>query len=68
MKEIQLLEAEIELLQDNLKRLKIFIKEHEDSKYKPYSSHVFGELKHRMIALKQRFLAVSNLSTIELFR
>jgi len=67
MKEIELLEMEIKLMQENIVRLKAYIKEHKDDKWIPYSSNVFGELKHRGIVMKQRLTQVSKLSTRDLF-
>ncbi len=67
MKHIELLEKEIELLLDNIKRVKDFKKENDASKYKQYSSLVYGELKHRCVALKQRLTIINKTSTEDIF-
>lgn len=67
MKEIELLELEIRLLQDNIKRVKKYRNAHLRDQYHPGNSHVVGELKHRCVALKQRLTIVSNLSTYKIF-
>lgn len=64
MKEIELLEAKLILLQDNIKRVKEYIAK---SDYKTHSSFVFGKLKHRLIIFKQRGLQITKLSTIDLY-
>jgi len=67
MKQLEMLEHELILLQDNIKRLKDFQKENKDEKWKPYNSHVVGEFKHRIIALKQRLTLASKITTSDLF-
>ena len=67
MKELELLEIEIKLMQDNIKRLKEFQKENKDNKWKPYQSNVVGELKHRAVAMKQRLTQVCKIVTSDLF-
>lgn len=67
MKEIELLELEIRLLQDNLKRLKKYRNAHLKDEYHPGNSLVVGELKHRCISLKQRLTIVEKLSTYKIF-
>lgn len=39
----------------------------ENYEYRPYHCHVFGELKHRLTALKQRIVLVNKHSTEHLF-
>ena len=65
MEEILLLELEIMLLQDNIRRVKEY-KEELKSNYQ-FSSHVFGEFKHRLTALKQRCTLINKLSTKDLW-
>jgi len=67
MQEIEMLEMELKLMQENIVRLKQYIKDHEEDKWRPHTSHVFGELKHRCIALKQRMTQINKLSTSYLF-
>ena len=62
MKEIELLELEIKLLLDNIKRLKAFAKNSQHQ----YQSSVVGEFKHRLIALKQRLTLASKIVTSDL--
>lgn len=40
----------------------------QDEEWKPYSSHVLGELKHRSMALKRRITKIQNIATRELWR
>ena len=63
MEQIQLLETEIELLKENIKRLKKYRNENIGNKYKPYNSLVVGEFKHRLTALKQRCVILQKVST-----
>ena len=63
MKQIELLEQELKMVQENLQRLKKYKKEQGKTHYRVYHCHVFGELKHRLIALKQRITLVNKLST-----
>ena len=67
MKQLELLEQELLMIQENIQRIKKFKKEHESKKYKPYSSRVVGEFKHRIITLKQRLTLVSTITTSSLF-
>lgn len=64
MKQLDLLEAELKLMQDNIDRIREFEKETTEA----YSSLVFGELKHRCIALKGRCTIINKLATIDLFK
>lgn len=68
MKELEMFEMELQLLQDNIKRLKQFKKNNENEKWQPCHSNVVGEFKHRLIALKQRITLVCNLTTNDLFK
>lgn len=54
MKQLELLEQELLMIQENIQRIKKFKKENQNEKYKPYKSRVIGEFKHRIIILKQR--------------
>lgn len=63
MSQIELLESELELLKDNISRLKTYKKEYSKAGHRPYSSLVLGEFKHRLIALKQRCTLIQNIST-----
>ena len=67
MKQLKLLEQELVMLQENINRVKEFKKEHEKCQYTPYQSNVVGELKHRMVSLKQRLTLVSSITTRNLF-
>jgi uncharacterized small protein (DUF1192 family) len=67
MKQLELLEQELMMLQENIKRVKAYKKECETQKWKPYQSNVVGELKHRIIALKARLTLVSAITTSSLF-
>jgi hypothetical protein len=68
MEQLELLEQELKMLLENIDRIKKFKQENEKSKWIPYQSRVVGELKHRMVALKQRMTLVSSISTNHLFR
>lgn len=67
MEQLELLEQELKMLQENLQRLKNYKNEMEILKYRPYSSRVVGEFKHRIISLKQRLTLVSKITTSDLF-
>ena len=68
MNELEMLEMELMLLQDNIKRIKEFSKEYQNEKWKPYSSRVVGEFKHRLTSLKQRMTLASKLTTSDIFK
>jgi len=65
MKQLELLEQELKMVQENIERVKKYQKE--NNQYKPYHCHVFGELKHRLVALKQRITLINKESTYNLF-
>jgi hypothetical protein len=67
MEQLQLLEMELKLIQENIKRIKEFQKNEDNKKYKPYNSNVVGEFKHRCTSLKQRLTLVSKIVTSDLF-
>ena len=67
MKELEELKQELEIIKSNIKRVEQFIEDNKNDKYKPYSSHVFGELKHRLTALKGTITSVTKMSTRRLF-
>ena len=67
MKQLELLEQELKMLQENIERIKRFKNDEENKKYRPCHSNVVGEFKHRIVALKQRLTLVSNITTRELF-
>lgn len=68
MRELEQLEQELKVVIDNIKRVKQFKKDNEKEKWKPYTSQVFGELKHRLTALKPTITRVTSKSTYNLFR
>lgn len=67
MEELKMLEMELSLLQDNIKRLKEYREYHNNQRWSPCHSNVVGEFKHRLIALKQRITLVSKITTSQLF-
>jgi len=68
MKQLELLEQELKMVQENIQRVKKYQKEEENKKWRPCHSHVVGELKHRLIALKQRINLVNDITTNDLWR
>ena len=68
MKQLELLEQELLMVQENIERIKNYKKEYENQKWQPGQSNVVGELKHRIIALKQRLTLVSSITTNRLFK
>ena len=68
MKQLELLEQELKMVQENIQRVKKYQKKEQNRKRKPYQSHVVGELKHRLIALKQRITLVNEISTNDLWK
>ena len=67
MEQLELLEVELKMIQDNIKRIREFQKLYENEKWKPHQSNVVGELKHRVVVLKQRLTLVSKITTRDLF-
>ena len=68
MKQLELLEQELEMVQENIQRVKKYQKKGQSGKYKTYNSNVVGELKHRLIALKQRITLVNGITTSDLWK
>ena len=66
MTQLELLEQELIMLQENIIRVKKFQKECKKNNVYQYQSRVIGELKHRIISLKQRLTIVSKISTRDL--
>jgi len=66
MKQLQLLEQELIMLQENIERIKKYQKEGQNVSNS--QSRVVGEFKHRIVALKQRLTLVSKMNTNSLFR
>ncbi len=66
MKQLQLLEQELIMLQENIERIKKYQKDGQN--VSNYQSRVVGEFKHRIVALKQRLTLVSQMNTNSLFR
>lgn len=66
MKQLELLEQELRMLQENIERIKLYQKNKEN--VRNYQSRVVGEFKHRIIAIKQRLTLVSKMNTSDLFR
>ena len=68
MKDLDYLEMELKLLQDTITRVRGFQKETQNRKWRQYSSHVVGELRHRCVALKQRLTLVQKITTEDLWK
>ncbi len=68
MEQLELLEQELKMVQENIQRVKKYQKQWQNEKYIPYHSHVVGELKHRLIALKQRISLVNEIVTSDLWK
>lgn len=67
IKQMKLLEQELHMLLDNIKRLKEYQQKcGKQHGYMPYQSLIVGEIKHRMIALKQRLTICSKITTGDL--
>lgn len=67
MEQLILLEQELVMLQENIQRIKEYRSDPENQKYRPHSSRVVGEFKHRVVSLKQRLTLVSSITTYDLF-
>ena len=65
MKDLQQLENELIYILDNIKRLKALKKENESTMWIYSQSNVMGELKHRIVSVKQTMTRVSKISTME---
>ena len=63
MEQIELLETELILMQDNIKRLKDFHLKMKEQKDWSNNSLVVGELKHRAVALKQRLTEIQKINS-----
>jgi hypothetical protein len=68
MKQLELLEQELIMMQENIQRIRDYQKDETNKSWKPYNSRVVGEFKHRIVALKQRLTLVSAITTSQLFR
>ena len=66
LKELDQLEQELTQMLDNIKRVRDFVREDEQKKWRSQSSAVFGELKHRGIVLKSTITRLGKLSTSHL--
>lgn len=66
MKQLELLEAELKMIQENIERIKEYAAD-KDNKYN-WKSRVVGEFKHRCFALKQRLTLASGIITEDLFK
>lgn len=62
MEELELLQSEMVLLNDTIKRLKKY-KEDDQFGYMPHNTLIVGELKHRCIAMKQRLTIINKLNS-----
>lgn len=67
MEQLEFLEQELKMLQENISRVKECQKQYTEAKYTPWNTRVVGELKHRIVALKQRMTIVSKMTTRDLF-
>ena len=67
MEQLELLEQEMNLIKDNIARIRAYKKQKDKEKWRPSNSNVVGELKHRMTALKQRITIASKITTADLF-
>ena len=67
IQQLELLEQELKMIQENISRIKAFKKDYEKSSWTPSTSRVVGELKHRLVALKQRITLVCSIATNDLF-
>ncbi len=68
MEQLEFLEQELNMMLENIKRIKEYQKSEENIQWRPCSSRVMGELKHRAVSLKQRLTLVSSITTNDLFR
>ena len=70
MDEIKMLEMEITLMLDTIKRLKIKQEQGFPSVFggSTSNSHVLGELKHRAVALKQRLTGLKKLTVYNIVK
>lgn len=66
-KQLEMVEQELNLYLDNIKRLKKDIEYNKSIKNDVYSSSIFGELKHRGITLKNRITLFNKVSTRDLY-
>lgn len=67
MEQLDFLEQELNMMLENIKRIREYQKAEDNIKWRPCSSRVIGELKHRAVSLKQRLTLVSKLTTNNLF-
>jgi len=67
MKKLESLEQELKAMLNNIDRIKDFKKEYEAMKWQPCQSNEVGELKHRIVVLKQTLTRASKINTNQLF-
>jgi len=68
MEQLELLEQELLMVLENIKRVKEYKQKYDNTeKWYPSNSNVVGELKHRLVALKSRLTLVSGITTSSLF-
>lgn len=68
MKQLEYLEQELNMMLDNIERIKKYKDLQKDKNWEPSQSNVVGELKHRMVSLKHRMTLVSSINTSDLFK
>lgn len=68
MNQLDLLQQELNMIQENIDRVKEYKKQESENKWTPNHCLVFGELKHRLVALKQRIVIINKSSTCDLFK
>lgn len=67
MMQLEELKLELEIIKNNIRRVEKFVDENKGNGYPPQSSHVFGELKHRLTAFKGTITSITKISTKDLF-
>lgn len=69
LKQLNEFKQELKMIERNIQRVEKYVSD--TSKYKeddlPNSCQVFGELKHRLIALKRSILLITEIPTRDLF-
>ena len=67
MEQIELLKAELIQIQENIERLEVYVQEKNEAGWWAMNCNVHGELKHRLVALKNRISIINKIGTSNLF-
>ena len=68
LKQLNEFKQELKMIERNIQRVEKYVSDNGREQYcPPNSCQVFGELKHRLIALKRSILLITEIPTRDLF-